>query len=181
MITTIFKKRITEVQLANIFVNGIFDVIDKGFEDVKLMVQDDPAFFCAPKTEHFKDGHFTMIVLVANIKTLEETFLPKQQSVLKELIFQQLAKVFEMSEQEFEALYKEYAQFMSRVNHPSKVLLYSMSKALFFKYELNDYQEDYFKKMKTPNPLFLKRMDKVMKNFIWNWGAFFKNYKLHID
>lgn len=181
MIKTIFKKRITEEQLANVFVNGIFDCIDKGFDEVKLMIKEDPAFIYLPQVENFNDGHFTMIVLVGNIKTLEDSFLPKQLDGLKKNIFQQLSSVFEMEETQFIKLYKEYASFMNKVNYPSKVLLYSMSKALFFKYDLNVYQDDYFKSMKTPNPLFLKRMDKVMKNFIWNWGAFFKNYRLQLN
>jgi hypothetical protein len=53
-----------------------------------------------------------------------------------------------------------------------------MSKAIFHKYKLNDFQDEYFKRMQAPNPLFLKRMDEVMSNFIWNWDAFFKKYKL---
>ena len=55
-----------------------------------------------------------------------------------------------------------------------------MSKAMFYKYKLNDCQDDYFKNMDSPNPLFLKRMDEIMKNFLWNWEAFFKRYKIHM-
>jgi hypothetical protein len=54
-----------------------------------------------------------------------------------------------------------------------------MSKAMFEKYKLNDFQDDYFRRMQAPNPLFLKRMDEVMANFIWNWDAFFKKYKMN--
>jgi hypothetical protein len=32
--------------------------------------------------------------------------------------------------------------------------------------------------MQAPNPLFLKRLDEVMANFIWDWDVFFKKYKL---
>jgi hypothetical protein len=32
--------------------------------------------------------------------------------------------------------------------------------------------------MQAPNPLFLKRMDEIMGNFIWNWDAFFKKYRI---
>ena len=53
-----------------------------------------------------------------------------------------------------------------------------MSKAIFFKYELNDYQQDYFRKMKTPNPIFLKRLDEIVANFIWNWNDLKDKYKI---
>jgi len=53
-----------------------------------------------------------------------------------------------------------------------------MSKAIFYKYKLNEFQDEYFKRMQAPNPLFLKRMDEIMVNFIWNWDAFSKKFKL---
>ena len=53
-----------------------------------------------------------------------------------------------------------------------------MSKGIFDKYALYDYQDEYFKRMQVPNPLFLKRMDEIVENFIWDWGAFLKKYRL---
>jgi hypothetical protein len=73
---------------------------------------------------------------------------------------------------------REYQKFMQRINHPSKNMVYAMSKAVFQKYELNDFQDEYFKRLQSPNPLFLKRMDQVMINFLWDWDSFFKKYKI---
>ena len=53
-----------------------------------------------------------------------------------------------------------------------------MSKAVFYKCDLNQYQESYFKTMNTPNPLFLKRLDELIINFIWDWDVFLKKFKL---
>jgi hypothetical protein len=53
-----------------------------------------------------------------------------------------------------------------------------MSKALFFKYNLNEFQDVYFKNMQAPNPLFLKRMEDLFYYFIWDWDVFFKKYKV---
>ncbi len=97
---------------------------------------------------------------------------------VERIIFQKLAKIYDMSEVDFENLIRKYQSFISRVNHPSKNMIYGMSKAVFHKYRLNEYQDEYFKRMQAPNPLFLKRMDEVVSNFIWNWDAFFKKYKL---
>ncbi|MDX1652808.1 MAG: hypothetical protein R3277_09975 [Brumimicrobium sp.] len=178
MLNTIFKKKLSDDQLANVFVNGVLEVVDKGFSEVVMLIEEDPAFVKPPKLSASNDGHFTMIVIVGNMKFLSDRFLPEQLNTLEPLIIEKFAATFEMEPQQFEALIKDYASFMSRVNHPSKSVLYSMSKGLFHKYKLNVYQDEYFKKLDCPNPLFLKRMDEVMKNFIWNWDAFFKRYKM---
>ena len=57
-------------------------------------------------------------------------------------------------------------------------MIYAMSKGIFDKYALYDYQDEYFKRMQVPNPLFLKRMDEIVENFIWDWSAFLKKYRL---
>jgi hypothetical protein len=67
---------------------------------------------------------------------------------------------------------------MTRVNHPSKNMVYAMSKAVFFKYELSEYQDEYFKRMQAPNPMLLKRLDMVMECYLWNWDSFFKKFKI---
>jgi hypothetical protein len=54
-----------------------------------------------------------------------------------------------------------------------------MSKAVFFKYDLGKHQEAYFRKLNAPNPLFLKRLDDVMENFIWDWDHLKENYNLN--
>jgi hypothetical protein len=109
---------------------------------------------------------------------LETSFEGLQAGNVESLIIQKFATIFGMSETEFSSLVKDYKSFIARVNHPSKNVLYGMSKAIFHKYTLNDFQEDYFKRMQAPNPLFLKRVDEIMQNFIWNWEAVFKKYKL---
>ena len=53
-----------------------------------------------------------------------------------------------------------------------------MSKVIFDKYTLYNFQDEYFKRMQAPNPLFLKRMDEVVENFVWDWDGFFKKYRL---
>lgn len=179
MLSTIFKRKVSDEQLANVFVNGVLDGIDKGFVEVKSIMSEDPAFVNKPQLDKMADGHFAMIVIVGNIKELGGSFSSKKLQTLEPLIFDKIATAFEMTVHELEDHVKDYSTFMSRVNHPSKVTLYSMSKAMFYKYKLNKFQDDYFKGMDSPNPLFLKRMDEIMKNFLWNWDAFFKRYKIN--
>ena len=178
MIRSFLKRKLTDNQLANIFVNGLLEVIDKGFKDVASLICEDPAFEETPNISPESSSEFTLIVIVGNLIALESSFEPEQAFRVEQLIYQKFAKIFSMTDISFENLIKEYKNFISRVNHPSKNMLYGMSKAIFHKYNLNDFQEDYFKRMQAPNPLFLKRMDEVMSNFIWDWEVFFKKYKL---
>jgi len=86
--------------------------------------------------------------------------------------------VFDVDFDKLEGILREYQSYLNRVNHPSNNNLYAMSKAVFFKYDLGKYQEDYFKNMNAPNPLFLKRLDEAMKLFLFNWANTNENYQI---
>jgi hypothetical protein len=179
MLSTILKRKLSDNQVANIFINAIFDTVDNGFKEVAQLINEDVAFVQSPQIAENENGEFGLIVIVGNLSFLESTFDAEQAGRVEKIIFEKLSKIYDMSELDFSRLIRDYQSFISRVNHPSKNMIYGMSKALFYKYKLNDYQDEYFKRMQASNPLFLKRMDEVMGNFIWNWDAFFKRYKLN--
>lgn len=179
MLGSLIKKKLSDNQVANIFINSIFDTVDNGFKEVAMMINEDPAFVRSPELDEKDNGEFAMIAIVGNLSYLESTFDADQAARIEGLIFDKLAKVYDMDVADVVKMIRGFQLFITRVNHPSKNMIYGMSKALFHKYHLNDFQDDYFKRMQAPNPLFLKRMDEVMTNFIWNWDAFFKKYKLN--
>ncbi len=178
MLSTLFRKRLTDEQLATVFVNGVLDVTGNGFKEVVELIKYDAAFVTTPHLDETKDGHFIMIVIVGNLSKLDEVFEADEVGKLEEAIIERFSDAFQMTKVEFKRYLSEYRSFMSRVNHPSKNMHYAMSKAFFHKYGLNEYQDEYFKEMVNPNPLFLKRMDEVMESFFWNWEAFFKRFKI---
>ena len=178
MLGTLLKKRLSDNQLANVFLNGIFEIVDNGFVEVVDLINEDLAFVSSPSIPVDRNGEFTMIVVVANISTLETTFETVQANRIERIIFEQLGSLMGVSAIDAEAKVREYQKFMQRVNHPSTNMIYAMSKAVFQKCNLNDYQDEYFRRLQSPNPLFLKRMDQVMINFLWDWDSFFKKYKI---
>jgi len=178
MLGTLLKKRLSDTQLANVFLNGIFEIVDNGFVEVVDLINEDLAFVSSPSIPVERNGQFTMIVVVANISSLETTFETVQANRIEKIIFEQMGSLMGVSAVDAEAKVREYQKFMQRINHPSKNMVYAMSKAVFQKYDLNDFQDEYFKRLQTPNPLFLKRMDQVMVNFLWDWDSFFKKYKI---
>jgi hypothetical protein len=179
MLGSFLKRKLTDNQLANIFINAIFDTVDNGFKEVAQLINEDVAFMSSPSIDVNDTGEFGLIVIVGNLSFLESTFDADQAGRVEKIIFQKLSKIYGVQERDFTKMVRDYQNFIIRVNHPSKNMIYGMSKAVFFKYNLNEFQDEYFKRMQVPNPLFLKRMDEVMSNFIWNWDAFFKKYKLN--
>lgn len=178
MIRSFLKKRLSDNQLANIFVNGLLEVIDNGFKEVASMINEDPAFDYSPDIAPTEIDEFTMIIIVGNLVQLESHFDYNQALAVEKLIIQKLSPIFGMSENQLVEVISDYKSFISKVNYPSKNILYGMSKAIFHKYALNDFQDEYFRTMQAPNPLFLKRMDEIVTNFIWNWDAVEKKYKI---
>jgi hypothetical protein len=178
MLGTLLKKRLSDKQLANVFLNGIFEIVDNGFVEVVDLINEDLAFVSSPSIPVDRNGQFTMIVVVANISSLETTFETVQANRIEKIIFEQMGSLMGVSAADAEAKVREYQKFMQRINHPSKNMVYAMSKAVFQKYDLNDFQDEYFRRLQSPNPLFLKRMDQIMVNFLWDWDSFFKKYKI---
>jgi len=178
MLTMFSKKKLTENAIANIFVNSLIDLVDKGFEDVAVLIENDPSFAKPPVIDRTQSDPFLLILVAGNIAFIPKYFNDGQDRRIIELSMEKFADVYGMEKNEFAKLIKDYKDCMARVNHPSKNTLYAMSKALFVKYNLNKYQEEYFKMLNTPNPIFLKKMNEVMENFIWNWEAFFEKHKV---
>ena len=178
MFSTLIKRRLTDNQVANIFINAIFDSVDKGFEEVALLINEDTAFSSSPKININNNREFGLIVIVGNLSYLESNFEADQTERVEKIIFEKLSKLYAIDLSSFKKLIKEYQSFIARVNHPSKNWVYGMSKAIFYKYKLNEFQDEYYKRVQAPNPLFLKRMNEIMVNFIWNWDAFSKKFKL---
>jgi hypothetical protein len=172
------KKKLSDNQLANVFLNGILDLVDTSFAEIADLINEDAVFVQAPNIDRTDNTEFTMIILVANICSLENTFESVQAVRIEQLIFEKLGVMMQVTASEAESVVREYQKFMARVNSPSKNVLYSISKAIFHKYNLNQFQDEYFRRLQSPNPIFIKRMDKVVEGFLWDWDAFFKKYKL---
>lgn len=178
MLGTLLKKKLSDNQLANVFMNAILEMVENGFGEIAQMINEDPAFVRSPEIPETSNGQFSMVVMVANLSYLESTFEADQAVRVEQLIFAKLGQMMQVTASEAEQTVREYQKFMLRINHPSKNMVYAVSKALFHKYGLNEFQDEYFRRMQAPNPLFLKRMDAVVGNFMWDWDAFFKKYKI---
>lgn len=181
MLGILIKRKIDAERFANIFVNSILQITESGFKDVREMIHDDTAFAYNPEIGDCHSDNFLLIIAVGNLDYLDHYFDVEEAQEIRKLIIEKFANIYGVPYREFLDWLEQTKSFISSVNHPSKNMLYGMSKAIFYKFELNQYQEDYFKKMNTPNPLFLKRMDDFLSNFLWDWDQFFKRHKFHLN
>lgn len=178
MLTLFGKKKLSEDKVTNMVVNGLIDAVENNFPDVVALINSDPDFVDSPNVSEKDDREFLLIVITGNLKFIPQYFESGQDQRMKELLISKFAAALQVDSENLKKKIDERSSFLSRVNHPSKKTLYAMSKAVFHKYGLNDHQEEYFRRIQTPNPLFLQRMDDIMENFIWGWDAFLEKYKV---
>ncbi len=178
MLTMFGKKKLTEEKAANIFVNAVQALIDEGYQDIAGLINDSPEFVSRPEIGTDGMGAFTMVVIAANIQSLPQYLDAGQDKRITESILDKFAGLYELDMMDFARLIAETRQFMSRKNHPSKVVSSGMAKALFCKYGLSKFQEEYFRNLGVPNPIFLQRFKEAMENFLWDWESFLQKHKV---
>jgi len=173
-----FKKKITEEKLIDYFVFSTVKMVDDAFEDVRGIICSDPEFTTTPVISKDQNDAFLWVVVTANLKFIPKYFNDYQDIRLLEDANRKFARILDIPLDVFKLEVKKYNQLFSRLNHPSKNTVYAMSKAVFNKYHLAQYQDEYFKKMDTPNPIFLKRLNEIMEEFVFDWEQFIEDYKI---
>ncbi len=176
MLTIFRKKKIKEDVAVNTFVQRLLDSVEEAYPEIATLINESPEFVTPPQITEKEKGLFLMVVVAGNLKYIPKYFDHPQDTRMLDKLIHAFAHVYGKSYEEFHQVVKDYWSFFSRVNHPSKNTLYAMSKALFYKLNLTPLQEEYFRNMKCPNPLFLKRMDEVFEGFLWNWDDFLDKY-----
>ena len=178
MLTLFGKKRINVNKVSNILANTIIEYVENGFPQLIEIINLGPEFETCPEIKVEDDKEFLLILLVGNLNFVPIYFDADIAEQITCLVKQKFATALETDLQTLDSTLKEYKSFMVLKNHPSKNMLYAMSKGMFYKYQLNCHQEDFFRTQNTPNPIFLKRLDEIMHQFIFNWDEFIAKYKV---
>ena len=179
MFATLFaKKKITKKKLAYNFVHHTLNVIDETYSDFLDAIYYDPELKTHPQLNYEDSSEIALIVIAGNIKYFERILsISEENEIVNEVIIQ-MAIIYGVEVIEMRETLESYSSFISRVNHPSKNILYGISKAIFFKFNLGQHQEEYFAQLNTPNPVFLKRIDILIENYIWDWKNIFDKNKI---
>ncbi len=178
MLSLFSKKKITDDTLTNIFVNGVFELVEKGFPDLAELLKNEAEFETHPEINENNLDQFLLIVITGNMFQISKYFDAFQQVKIQDLIYTKFAKSLDVSKEELKVTVGKLNQLFYRLNHPSKNTKYAMSKAFFHQYNLYEYQEEYFRRMKVPNPIILKKLNETMDVFMWDWEGIFKKYKV---
>jgi hypothetical protein len=178
MFKTLLKRKLKEDKLANVFVNSIITLVDDAFPDVADMINEDPIFEIKPQIGLEDSDKFLLVVLAGNIQCIPDYFEAYQDIRITDAIFRKLSNALSLELEVLKKIIGQYQSFCSKMNHPSKNTIYGMSKGVFYKYNLSDHQEEFFKNMRTANPIFLKRMDEIMANFLFDWSSYQNKYRI---
>ena len=181
MFTIFKKKKLTEDQLANFFVNSIIRLVEEGFGDVAEIINNDPEFLKRPGISRTDSDRFLLVVIAGNMKFLNDHLTSVKDVRITEKIYRKLSQALGVDPMSLKETVAKYQSWMSRINHPSKNTRYAMSKGVFFKYDLNQFQTDYFRNMNTPNPIFLKRLDEIIAQFVFDWDDLNEKYRIVED
>lgn len=172
------KKKVTDNQIANIFVNGLLESVEKGWPIIADYIMDSPEFVKTPEVDRLDYGKFLMIVVTVNYHYLPNHFEQEHAKEIIRLTVHKFAHIFGISIEEFAQKAKDYKSFLKDINGSNNKIINAMGKGVLHKYNLVEYQDDFYKKLKTENPVFSKNLDELMENYIWDWIAFKTKYKL---
>ena len=178
MFSFLTKKRISTAEVARAYCNTIVGAVEEGFDDIAELINNDPEFVDKPQLTQADFKDFLMVIIAGNFNLISTKVKNEEDLALKEEILLEYGEIFNLESNKIIGLIDTQISFIKRVNFPSKNILYGMSKAVFHKYKLSGFQEDYFKEVNNPNPLLLKRLDGIIENFIWDWDDYLKKYRL---
>ena len=179
MIATLFgRKRITEDKLANVFVNTMLEMCAEGFPVVLAEVNEAPEFELSPGIRDGDDDHFLMIVLAANLMEMERTMGAGVDKRIFSLSVSKFSQAINRNCTDAELEVRALQSRMERLNFPSKNPVYAMGRAIFQEYDLFCYQDSYYREMRAPQPIVLKRLNGLMGYFLWNWPEVNEQYRI---
>jgi hypothetical protein len=179
MISTLFgKKKIAEDKAANVFVNAILRLSEEGFPLVVEELRESPEFLAPPVFGPGDDELFAQLILAGNLLELPNHVDAGHDRRIATLAIAKAAEVFNVPAPEFEQDVRDLMSFMGRINQPSKNTVLAMSKAVFHKYDLFRHQDAYFRDVKAPNPIVLKRLKELMGWMIWDWREYQEHFRI---
>lgn len=177
-LTSLFKKKVAEEKVAELFVNITFNAVDTSFSEVAELLNNDVNLINTAQVDPNNQDDFLLIVIAGNYHLLDDYFFEGQEDRIKELIIDKLASIYGLNSLAMQTVLENQLAWFKKINYPSKNTHYAMSRAVFLKYGLNDYQKDYFRNLKAPDPILLKNIDEIMEQFIIKWDTFTEKYRI---
>lgn len=175
------KRKLTDEKVANIFVNTSLEIVEEGWPKIVELLNASPEFEKSPELDPKDYGRFLMIVVSANLSLVPKHFDPGVDRAIIKRCCAKFGRALGVPKEDFAKKVKEFKAFMKKVNHPSKNSVTAMTRAVFYKYNLIEAQDEYFRDMNVPNPIIMKSLRDVLMSFSWDWDEMIcDNYKVVI-
>ena len=174
------KRKLTDEQVANIFVNTTFETVEIGWPQVSELLNLMPEFETLPELSSEDYGKFLMIVVSGNLSQVPKHFANGVDRAIIKRCMSKFARALGLPKDKFAKKVKEYKAFMKEINRPSKNTTTAMTRTVLYKYDLIKHQEAYFRDMNVPNPIIQKTLRDLMVSFIWDWDEIRDNYRVDI-
>jgi len=172
------RRKLTEEQVASLFVETTFETVEQGWPEIASFLNESNVFIERPNLDHEDYGRFLMIIVSANLQLIPKHFDSGVDRQIIQHICSKFALAFGIAPETFTSKMKNYRSFLKQINRPSKNLVTAMTRAIFYKYNLNQFQEPYFRDMNTPEPNIQRELKVLMAHFLWDWNAFTENYRV---
>lgn len=178
LISWLAKRKLSEEQVAEVFVETTFETVEQGWPELAGFINETNGFVECPNVDPEDYGRFLMVIVAANIQLIPQHFDSGIDRQLIQRIFSKFSRALDISPDQFASKIKHYRSFMKQVNKPSKNLITAMTRTVFYKYNLNQYQEAFFRDMNSPNPNIQRELRDLMQHFLWDWDAFKTTYRV---
>lgn len=173
------KNKIKHAQLVQIYTDNLYDVIEKAFPEVAGFINEEKKFEKSPQIGVEDFEWFTYIIYGGNVLNLYNHFDEETADSLKYKIIAEVAERYTKRDTNIaEDIILDYEKFLSDIQRKTNDVAATISLALFYKFKLNEYQDEHYQKLNTPNPVFFKELKDMMELFIWNWPEFLAKYKI---
>lgn len=172
------KKKLKPEELARMFVHATLDSVEDAWPEVLAMMRETPHMERSPEIDDAEAAPFLLVVLAGNLELIPRFFEAGMDQMVVEAILAELALQLDLPTDQLADRIDKTRDAMVKLNKPSKKTLSAMSRGLYLGYNLNHYQEEYFRSLSAPNPRFLMQMEEVLQHFIWDWTSFHNQFKL---
>ena len=172
------KRKVSVKNLASIYANTLFEVIDNGFPEIIEFVNDNRKFEESPNPQRKDIIWFLMIIFAGNNHRLSDYF---DDSVVDRIHLASLNELINFVDQEEDVvrdMFLDYERFFKDQLVDDITIEKAMAKSIFVKYNLNDFQGELLKSQNEPNPVFLQELTDLLSHFIWNWNDYLQKYKV---
>ena len=134
LLSWLSKKKLTDEQVATIFVNTSFETVEQGWPQIASFLNASPEFETCPELDPEDYGRFLMIVVSANLGLIPKHFDPGVDRAIIQRCCSKFAFSLGLPPESFAKKVKEFRGFMKEINRPSKNTLTAMTRAVCYKY-----------------------------------------------